>query len=85
GLWLYTSTGRPYPKAAPTRLHVPTSLTAGQTYAFSGVQLSGLTQGAAYGDDYQSATNYPLVRIVNQATGHVVYARTSGFSSYAIA
>jgi hypothetical protein len=35
-----------------------------------------VSQGAYYGNDYQSATNYPLVRIVNAATGHVFYART---------
>jgi hypothetical protein len=29
-----------------------------------------------YGDDTQSFTNYPLVRITNTASGHVFYART---------
>lgn len=33
------------------------------TYTLDGLQLNGLSQGAAYGDDYQSATNYPLVTI----------------------
>ena len=54
-------------------------LTAGATYSLIGTQLSGLTQGAVYGDDVQADTNFPLVRIVNDATGHVFYARTSGF------
>jgi hypothetical protein len=55
-------------------------LTRGQSYSLSGRQLSGLTQGAVYGDDVQADTNFPLVRIVNNASGHVVYARTSNFS-----
>jgi hypothetical protein len=36
----------------------------------------GLSQAAAFGDEYQTATNYPLVRITNPATGHVFYAKT---------
>jgi hypothetical protein len=39
----------------------------------------------AYGDDAQAATNYPLVRITNRASGHVVYARTHGHSSMSVA
>src|ERR1700751_2281455 len=36
------------------------------------------------GDDQQSATNYPLVRITNNATGHVFYSRTHDHSSMAV-
>ena len=38
-----------------------------------------------FGDDYQIATNYPLVRITNQQTHHVFYSRTHDFSSMAVA
>ena len=44
-----------------------------------------MSQGAAYGDDAQAATNYPLVRITNLATGHVFYSRTHDHSSMAVA
>jgi hypothetical protein len=54
-------------------------------YSISGTQFNGLTQGAAYGDDFQDATNYPLVRIVNNATGHVFYCRTHGHSTMGVA
>jgi hypothetical protein len=37
-----------------------------------------------YGDDNQSATNWPLVRITNTGTGKVVYARTHTFSTMGI-
>jgi len=41
--------------------------------------------GKAFGDDFQSATNYPLVRIENNDTGHVFYARTHGHSTISVA
>jgi hypothetical protein len=51
-------------------------LQPGSTYTLSGTQLNGLSQGSAYGDDVQQATNYPIVRITNHATKHVTFART---------
>jgi hypothetical protein len=40
------------------------------------MQFNGLSQAVAYGDDSTTATNYPLVRIVNNQTNHVRYCRT---------
>jgi hypothetical protein len=60
-------------------------VTRGSTYAISGTQFNGLSQAAAYGDEEETATNYPLVRITNQATGHVFYARTHDHSTMAVA
>ena len=60
-------------------------LQLGGTYEISGEQLNGLSQAVAYGDDAQAATNYPLVRITNRATGHVTYARTHDHSSMSVA
>jgi hypothetical protein len=82
---LYTSTGSPNPAWAPTITHVPATLTHGKTFTLKGTQLNGLSQGAAYGDDAQSASNYPLVRITNTATGHVFFARTHNHSSMGVA
>ena len=59
-------------------------LSSGQTYKIVGRRFNGVTQGAAYGEQ-QSATNYPLVRITNAATGHVFYCRTHDHSSMAVA
>ena len=50
-----------------------------------GRNFNGFSQGAAYGDDAQAATNYPIVRIVNNASGHVFYARTHDHSTMAVA
>jgi hypothetical protein len=82
---LYTSTGSPNPAWAPTITHVPATLTHGKTATLKGTQLNGLSQGAAYGDDAQAASNYPLVRITNTATGHVFYARTHNHTSMGVA
>ena len=54
------------------------------TIEISGIQFNGLSQGADYGDDVQMATNFPLVRITNNATGHVFYARTANHSTMSI-
>ena len=69
----------------PTVSSVATQLAPGSTYAIMGTQFNGLTQGAWYGDDAAMATNYPLVRLVNSATGHVFYCRTHGHSTMAVA
>ncbi len=81
---LFNSSGAPKTSWRPTVTSVPRTLTPGDTYTLSGRQLNGLTQAAAYGDDYQDATNYPLVRVTNTATGDVAYARSSGMTSMSV-
>ena len=82
---VYTSKGKPQHAWAPSIKSVPTTLTRGNSYQISGRQFNGLSCGADYGDDATMATNYPLVRITNTATGHVFYARTHDHSTMAIA
>jgi hypothetical protein len=77
---IYTSNGRPNAAIAPQITSVPTTLLHGTTYTVTGTRFNGVSQANAYGDDDQQSTNYPLVRIVNNATGHVFYARTHGHS-----
>lgn len=50
------------------------------SWHLTGIQLNGLSQGAAYGDDAQMDCNYPLVRFVAD-TGEITYARTFNWSS----
>jgi hypothetical protein len=69
----------------PTIKTVPHKLTPGSSYKITGVGLNGVSQAVGYGDDYQAATNYPIVRITNTATGHVFYGRTANHSSMAVA
>ena len=73
------------PWYAPSKLDVPRVVSPGNTYHLAGVYLNGISQGAMEGDDFQMATNYPLVRITNVQTHHVFYCRTHDFSSMAVA
>jgi hypothetical protein len=52
------------------------TLFAGHTYTLEADRINGISQGAYYGDDISPYTNYPIVRITNDATGHVRYCRT---------
>jgi hypothetical protein len=82
---IYISTGAPSAAWAPSITTFPANVTRGSTYVISGTQFNGLSQAAAFGDEEETATNYPLVRITNQATGHVFYARTHDHSTMAVA
>jgi hypothetical protein len=83
---VYTADGTPNPAWAPSISYLSsTTLTSGGTYFLAGSQLAGLDQGSAYGDDVQDNTNFPLVRITNDATGAVTYARTTNWSSVSVA
>jgi hypothetical protein len=82
---VYTPAGSYNRAWAPVVTSVPTTLTHGNTYTAFGVRFNGLSQGAAYGDDAQMASNYPLVRITNNGSGHVVYCKTHGHSTMAVA
>jgi hypothetical protein len=83
---VYTAGGTPKPSWAPSITSLSSRyLVPGRTYHLSGRQLAGLDQGAAYGDDAQDNTNFPLVRITNSATGTVTYARTSDWTSVSVA
>ena len=64
----------------PVILTCPATFGPGDTIQVSGTQFNGLSQGTAYGDDSQAATNYPLVRL-KDASGGVLYCRTSNHST----
>ncbi len=82
---VFTASGSYDSSWAPTISTFPSSVTRGSTYPISGTQFNGLSQGAMYGDDAQMASNYPLVRITNDSTGHVFYAKTHGHSTMGVA
>ncbi len=81
----YTSAGTYQTSWAPAISTYPASVTRGSTYPVSGTQFNGLSQAAAFGDELQTATNYPLVRITNNQTHHVFYARTHDHSTMGVA
>jgi hypothetical protein len=81
--YVFTPTGAADPQWRPkimTHDDRQQLVTRGETITLTGTQLSGLSQGSNYGDDGDSATNFPVVRIVNSDTHRVEYARTFGFS-----
>jgi len=82
---LYTPTGQPQASWLPTIKKISKTLTRGQTYKITGTQFNGLSMAMAFGDEYENATNYPLVRITNKASGHVFYARTHDHSTMGVA
>jgi hypothetical protein len=85
GSQIYTALGGPLQIWAPIVTICPSTVTRGQTYRVIGRQFNGLSQAASYGDELETATNYPLVRIKNNATGHIFYARTHNHSTMAVA
>jgi hypothetical protein len=80
-LYDYKPAGTPLAEGQP----VITSITTNyyRSYQLAGTLLNGISQGAAYGDDAQMDSNYPLVRLTNSA-GHVFYARTYNWSSTSV-
>ena len=85
GSEVYNSPGTYNPAWAPAITNCPSSVTRGSTYKISGTQFNGMSQANAFGDEYQTATNYPLVRITNNASKHVFYATTHDHSSMGVA
>jgi hypothetical protein len=83
---IYTPTPRkPVLVWAPVILSAPTTVTPSQSYTAHGTRFNGWSQACSFGDEQQCATNYPLVRITNLATGHVFYSRTHDHTSMAVA
>jgi hypothetical protein len=83
---VYTAGGTPNRAWEPSITTLSaTKLARGGTYSLSGKQLAGLDPGATYGDDVQDNSNFPLVRITNNSTGVVTYARTHDWSSVSVA
>ena len=83
---VYTPSGSFQSAWQPVISSVNASLGVGSAdNPISGTQFNGLSQGASYGDDVQSATNFPLVQITNSSTGHIFYAKTHDPSTMGVA
>ncbi|MGB8887012.1 MAG: hypothetical protein WCC87_09840 [Candidatus Korobacteraceae bacterium] len=81
---LFTSAGSQYTGWTPTLLITNLTMHANTTYKFSGFKFNGVSQDNAYGDDFQDATNYPLMRFTSTSNGSVYYARTHDHSTMAV-
>ena len=76
--------GSTYTGYTPTVLLPNLTMTHGTTVVLNGRNFIGASQNNFYGDDNQQATNYPIVRFTNVATGHVFYGRTHGHNTMAV-
>ncbi|HEY1788407.1 MAG TPA: putative Ig domain-containing protein [Verrucomicrobiae bacterium] len=81
-LYVYTPSGTPLAAGQPAINSITEN--ADGSYLLSGTNLTGISQGAAYGDDEQMNSNYPLVRMTNNATGNIYYARTFNWNSTSV-
>jgi hypothetical protein len=82
---IYTPKGKPQKSWRPTLSSLPRSVRAGSTNNLvTGAMFNGLSLGGVYGDDAQMSTNYPLLTLTNNATGHVCYARTHDHATMGI-
>ncbi len=75
--YVYQPDGIPLAAGQPTISSISTNLDG--SLHLAGTLFNGLSQGAAYGDDEQMDSNFPLVRFTD-ASGNVRYGRTYNWS-----
>jgi hypothetical protein len=75
---VYNPKGKYQAAWAPKVTKYPHTVNRGTTYKISGKQFNGLSQAAAFGDEFETATNYPLVtphRVTFSTRRHMITAR----------
>jgi hypothetical protein len=80
-LYVYHPDGSPLAAGKPTITTITPNVDG--SYLLTGTLLNGISEGAAYGDDWQMNSNYPIVRLTD-AAGNVYYARTFNWSSTSV-
>jgi hypothetical protein len=81
-LWDYDPNGpAPLPAWQPTITGIAGS---GSPYTLVGTQLSGISEGGAYGDDVEMATNYPVIELTDVGTGQVYFCPSFGWNKAGI-
>ena len=77
--YVFTPVGR-LPSAANPVISQVNKISTG-LYRITGTLFNGISEGACYGDDWQMATNYPIVRLRDNSNGNIYYCRTSNWNS----
>ena len=85
GSEVYTATGTYIQPWAPPFPFFHPPLSAVRATPSSAGNSTDCHKRLRIGDENETATNYPLVRIKNVATGHVFYAKTHDHSTMAVA
>jgi len=80
-VYVYRPDGSPLAAGKPTITSI--TLNPDRSYHLTGTLLNGISEGAAYGDDAQMNTDYPLIRLTD-ASGNIYYARTHDWSGTSI-
>lgn len=75
-MWEYKPSGTPLANWKPTISSV--SKVGSHSYQVVGSRLTGISEGATYGDDVECSTNYPMARIVKGSV--VKYAKTTNWT-----
>lgn len=76
--------GAPDPAWRPVITSYPNKVSSNTTITLQGTQFNGLSQACSFGDESSGATNYPIVRMTELATGQVHYLRSHHFSTLGI-
>ena len=74
--YVYTPTGSALAAGKPTV--TGTSQIDCENYKVTGTLFNGISEGASYGDDWQMATNYPIVRLTSGT--NVYYCRSTNWN-----
>ncbi len=77
-IYAYQPDGTPLASGKPTITNVAANTDG--SYLLTGTLLNGISEGAAFGDDIQMATNFPIVQLTD-ASSNVYYARTYNWSN----
>jgi len=74
--YVYKPAGAPVAAGKPT---INKLRKIGSSVGITGTKFNGISEGACYGDDFQMATNFPIIRLSNSANTY--YARTFNWNS----
>lgn len=70
----------PMAGASPSVSYFPSTVRTNDIVDLVGTTLNGIHEGSLQGDDAQSRSNFPVVRLTNKQTNRVVFARTFDFT-----
>jgi hypothetical protein len=75
--YVYTPAGAPLAAGKPTISGIIQN--SCDSFMITGTLFNGISEGSAYGDDWQNATNYPIIRLTSGT--NVYYARSYNWNS----
>src|SRR5262249_54140038 len=78
--YVYTPAGSPLAAGKPVISgYTQTGGCTSTNFSITGTGFNGISEGSAYGDDWQMESNYPIIRLTSGS--NVYYARSSNWNS----